>query len=49
MYLNNENEIVDSLSTYGHPAIAIPGTIDVIFEAHKSLEVYQYQRFLNQQ
>ena len=35
MYLNNENEIVDSLSTYGHLAIAIPGTIDGIFEAHK--------------
>ena len=35
MYLNNENEIVDSLSTYGHLAIAIPGTIDGVFEAHE--------------
>ena len=35
MYLNNENKIIDSLSTYGHLAIAIPGTIDGIFEAHE--------------
>ena len=35
MYLNENKEVVDSLSTYGHLAIAIPGTIDGIFEAYE--------------
>jgi len=35
MYLNKSKEVIDSLSTYGHLSIAVPGTIDGIFEAHK--------------
>lgn len=35
MYLDEENEIIDSLSTHGALAVGIPGTIDGIFEAHK--------------
>ena len=34
MYLNKSKEVIDSLSTYGHLSIAVPGTIDGIFEAH---------------
>ena len=34
MYLNKNKEVIDSLSTYGHLSIAVPGTIDGIFEAH---------------
>jgi len=35
MYLDINGEVVDSLSTHGHMAIGIPGTIDGIFKAHE--------------
>ena len=35
MYLDNEGNIIDSLSTYGTLSIGIPGTIDGIFKAHE--------------
>ena len=35
MYLNDKQEIIDSLSTYGHLAIAVPGTVDGLFEAYE--------------
>ncbi len=37
MYLDQDGNIIDSLSTYGHLSIGVPGTIDGIFEAHKKL------------
>tara|TARA_Y100000994_G_C15701517_1_gene445268 strand:+ start:3798 stop:5441 length:1644 start_codon:yes stop_codon:yes gene_type:complete len=37
MYLDDNNQIIDSLSTYGSLSVGIPGTIDGIFEAHKKL------------
>ena len=35
MYLDQNENIIDSLSTYGPLAVGVPGTIDGIFEAHK--------------
>ena len=35
MYLDDNNEVIDSLSTYGSLAVGIPGTIDGIFASHK--------------
>ena len=35
MYLNDNGEIIDSLSTYGPLAVGIPGTIDGIFKTHE--------------
>ena len=34
MYLDDNGNIIDSLSTYGALAVGIPGTIDGIFESH---------------
>ena len=34
MYLDQNENIIDSLSTYGPLAVGVPGTIDGIFEAH---------------
>ena len=35
MYLDENKNIIDSLSTYGPLSAGIPGTVDGIFEAHK--------------
>ena len=35
MYLDENSDIIDSLSTHGALAVGIPGTVDGIFEAHK--------------
>ena len=35
MYLDSNGLVIDSLSTYGHLSIGVPGTIDGIFQAHK--------------
>ena len=35
MYLDNESELIDSLSTFGNYAVGVPGTISGIFDAHK--------------
>ena len=35
MYLDNDLNIIDSLSTYGSLSVGIPGTIDGIFKTHE--------------
>jgi len=47
MYLNEQNEIIDSLSTYGHMAIAVPGTVDGIFEAHEKFGSLTIEEIFN--
>ena len=35
MYLNNEEEVIKDLSTLGHLAVGVPGTVDGLFKAHQ--------------
>ena len=47
MYLDENGEIIDSLSTYGPLAVGVPGTIDGIFEAHKQFGVIGMDTLFN--
>ena len=35
MYLDNNGDVISNLSTLGYKAIAVPGTIDGMWELHK--------------
>jgi len=47
MYLNDDQEIIDSLSTYGALAIAVPGTVDGLFEAYEKFGTLSLEEIFN--
>jgi len=47
MYLDDDLNIIDSLSTYGSLAVGIPGTIDGIFKTHERFGVVAIDTLFN--
>lgn len=47
MYLDDDQEVIDSLSTYGPLSVGVPGTIDGIFVAHERFGSIDIQKLFN--
>ena len=47
MYLDDNGDVIDSLSTYGGLSVGVPGTISGIFDAHKKFGTLSIEQLFN--
>ena len=47
MYLDDNGDVIDSLSTYGSLSVGVPGTISGIFDAHKKFGTLSIEQLFN--